>query len=388
MVTPSYAPVIGGTETCVRELGRAMRADGHIVDVLTTNMDVKWRPRWSTVASREEGGGHVLRWGACNPVASIRTAALNRLVGRDVDSFLVGRLQRLTMIHLMLRAGARRVTRQYEIVHCHDEADLTFPVAFRPDVMHLHTMSETFPLYCRAALARHLLRRSGRTWVANSQDSARRAAGLGIPKDRLAVVPNGVDTSVFTPGPEVAGPTDLLFVGRLVPRKGLDVLLGALRYVTTPVNLRVVGGTTDGRYAGTLLGAAGAVERSSPHRVHFLGPCAGPELLEQYRIAGVFVCPSLLEPFGIVALEAMSCQVPVIASKVDGLADVVEHDVTGLLFHPGNEQDLAAQLERLMNDEALRWRLGRAGREAAASRFTWQRAAEQLYQVYRVARLT
>src|SRR5207248_10523095 len=96
MATPSYAPILGGTETAVRELSLALRKRGHSVDILTINMDAKWHPRWTTVVA-EEQGGRVFRWGACNPTDWIHTERLNRLVGRNVDAFVVGRVQRLAM---------------------------------------------------------------------------------------------------------------------------------------------------------------------------------------------------------------------------------------------------------------------------------------------------
>ncbi|MCA1644672.1 MAG: glycosyltransferase family 4 protein, partial [Chloroflexi bacterium] len=377
----SYAPILGGTETAVRELSLALRKRGHTVDILTTNMDAKWQPRWTTVVN-DEDGGHVFRWGACNPAGWVRTEQLNRLIGRNFDSFVVGRLQHFAMVHLLLRGGTPRLARGYDVVHCHDEVDLTFAVALKPDVMHLHTLAEAAPVYERSSIARGILRRSARAWIANSRDSARRAITLGVHADSLTVVANGVDPDVFRPGLIPTSGNEVLFVGRIVPRKGLDVLLRALTHVQAPVNLRVVGTPSSERYAAVLRAAAADVERTSAHRIHFLGSRTGRQLVELYQQASVFVCPSLIEPFGIVALEAMSCEVAVLASRVDGLIEFVDNCATGLLCEPGDERGLAAQLERLLQDPALRRRLGRGGRERVISSFAWSGIAAQVERVY------
>lgn len=381
MATPSYRPIIGGTETCVRELSLALRRQGQTVDVLTVNMDAKWHPRWKTIISNEDGG-RVFRWGAWNPTGWIRTPLVNRLVGRHLDAFLIGRLQRLAMIHLVLRPGILALASNYDVVHCHDEVDLTLPLVTRPHVMHIHTMAETFHDYRASFPARCLLRRCARRWVANSLDSATKAVRLGVPANRVTTVVNGVDPQVFAPTNTHRNTNELLFVGRFVPRKGLSVLLAALEHVATPVTLRIVGWADDERYRQELQSAVAALNRAGPHRLHLLGPCTGQQLVSLYQNAAIFVCPSLIEPFGIVAVEAMSCATPVIASKVDGLTEVVEDGVTGLLFEPGDHHALAILIERLLRDDALRSRLGENGREKVLSSFTWDRAAAALRRVY------
>jgi glycosyltransferase involved in cell wall biosynthesis len=381
IATPSYAPVIGGTETAVRELTRSLRRRGHAADVLTLNMDAKWTPRWSIRVS-EEDGGRTIRWGACNPLHGLRTPVLNRLLKRHVDAFVVSRLQHLAMLHVVLRQGIRHLASQYDLVHCHDESDLVLPLVLQPHVMHLHTMSETLPVYSRQVVARRILTHCARAWIANSADSAAKGQQVGIPSRRLQVVPNGVDAEFFVPAASTQQREGILFVGRLVPRKGLDVLLDALKLVGQPLKLRVVGVPVEHEYEQHIRHAARAVERSAPHRVEFLGPQDPGSLRDLYQRAALVVCPSLIEPFGIVALEAMSCGATVVASRVDGLPEVVEDGESGVLVPPGNPAVLAVELERLLLDRELGITLGRQARARVLACFTWERVAALVERVY------
>lgn len=380
MATPSYAPVIGGTETAVRELTRALRKRGHTVDVLTFNMDAKWTPRWAIQVSHEDGG-RTLRWGAWNPLQYIRTPRLNRILGKHLDSFVVSRVQHLALVHVLVRRGARQVARGYDVVHCHDESDLSLAATLQPHLMHLHTMSESLPIYRRHKIARHLLTHCARRWVANSIDSAVKGAEVGIPAARMQVIPNGVDVDYFGPahGSQREG---VLFVGRLVPRKGLDLLLEALRRIATPTRLRVVGVPADATYLARIHSLAESIGRTTPHRVELLGPRGAQELRHLYQTSEVVVCPSRIEPFGIVALEAMSCATPVLASRVDGLQEIVGDETSGVLVAPGDLDALASQLGRLLGDAALRQKLGACARESVLHQYTWSRVAEQVEQVY------
>jgi len=385
MVTPSYVPILGGTETCVRELSVALRRRGHHVDVLTLNMDEKWKPR-PTTRIFDEDGGRVFRWGARNPIGAIRTPWLNRLTKRGVDSRLRGLLYGVMQTHFVPLGRIRELAKQYDIVHCHDEVDLVFPMLLHPHVMHLHTLADTFTAYRTSAVARYLFCRCAEYWVANSADSMKRAMKLGVPCNRINVVHNGVDPQVFGPRhSHNSSPPVILFVGRLSPRKGLKVLLDALDYLTVPATVQIVGGVADEEYERQVRERIHQITVRGVN-VHLCGPLSGAELVEAYRNADIFVCPSLIESFGIVVVEAMSCGVPVVASRVDGLLDIVEDGVNGLLFEPGNAQELAACIERLWGNADLRKELGQNARESVLTRFTWDHVGEQIERVYEFVR--
>jgi glycosyltransferase involved in cell wall biosynthesis len=120
-------------------------------------------------------------------------------------------------------------------------------------------------------------------------------------------------------------------------------------------------------------------------QVTFLGYVAFPALAAIYRAAEVVVVPSLYEPFGLVALEAMAAGRPVVAAEAGGLTEIVTEGATGLCVPPGDAGALAAALERVLSDGALAGRLARQGREHAVSGYSWSRVAELTRDCYRRA---
>jgi glycosyltransferase involved in cell wall biosynthesis len=96
----------------------------------------------------------------------------------------------------------------------------------------------------------------------------------------------------------------------------------------------------------------------------------------------IIAVPSRQEPFGIIALEAMACGIPVVASDVGGLRDTLEHEFTGLLVAPGSPVALGAALNRLLSDGELRRRLGTAGRDAVVQRFTVVHTLDRYHELY------
>jgi glycosyltransferase involved in cell wall biosynthesis len=96
----------------------------------------------------------------------------------------------------------------------------------------------------------------------------------------------------------------------------------------------------------------------------------------------VFVCPSVYEPFGLINLEAMACETPVVASAVGGILEVVEDGKTGLLVPPGHPDELAVALGRVLENPALGRSLGQAGRRRVEAQFSWASVAERTEHVY------
>jgi glycosyltransferase involved in cell wall biosynthesis len=125
-----------------------------------------------------------------------------------------------------------------------------------------------------------------------------------------------------------------------------------------------------------------AVELGVADRVEFRGPVPHDRVPALLRSADAVACVPWYEPFGIVALEAMACGVPVVATAVGGLMETVVDGVSGLLVPPMAPEALAASLRALLDDDALRSRLSAGGRARVVARFTWRRAAESLVDLY------
>lgn len=178
----------------------------------------------------------------------------------------------------------------------------------------------------------------------------------------------------------------LLFVGRLVERKGLTHLLDAVASLRgrRSVELDIVG---DGPLRAALEGRV--AELGLADAVRFRGFVSAEELAGRFADADAFVLPAVedakgdVEGLGVVLIEAQMHGLPVIASESGGIVDIVEHERTGLLVPPGDAPRLAGAIERLASDGPLRARLSAAGREHAATTFSWDAIIERLIAVYR-----
>jgi D-inositol-3-phosphate glycosyltransferase len=226
---------------------------------------------------------------------------------------------------------------------------------------------------------------------------------------RISMVPCGVDLNEFGPGDKARARRELglsdhefvvLQLGRMVPRKGVDNVIRAVAELgnrgdpaaarARPVRLLVVGGNSaepDERLTPeigrlrTIAGDCGVADR-----VSFTGQKQCAALRACYVAADVFVSTPWYEPFGITPLEAMACGTPVIGSDVGGIRYSVVDGVTGYLVPPRDPAALAERLALLRDNPALGAALGRAGIRRVRSRFTWERIARDLTEVYRAAR--
>lgn len=187
---------------------------------------------------------------------------------------------------------------------------------------------------------------------------------------RVEVIPNYVDTEAFSPHAEPlheAPDTDLVYVGRIHPQKNLPALLDAVERLPG-VTLRLIGA-----------GDASAMLRERPgltNRVHVHGPAAHADLPAVLRRARVFVLPSHYEGHPKTLIEAMACGMPIVASDVPGISNVIEHEATGVLTQPTHDA-LAQAITRLLGDDALRTRLGDAVRRVAVESYSLDRIVER-----------
>jgi D-inositol-3-phosphate glycosyltransferase len=224
-------------------------------------------------------------------------------------------------------------------------------------------------------------------------ERAHLAGHYGADPARIAVIPCGVDTELFTPGDPAAaraalGLDDrplLLYVGRIAPIKGLETLLDGmarLRGAGSRAHLCIVGGDADEPLNGheaELRARLGRLDLGDT--VTFVGAQPQERLRAWYVAAAATVLPSYYESFGMVALEAMACGSPVIASRVGGLQTTVRDRVTGVLVPDHDAAALADALARLLGDPDLCWRLGREGVRWAAQH-RWPCVAEAVCREY------
>jgi glycosyltransferase involved in cell wall biosynthesis len=224
--------------------------------------------------------------------------------------------------------------------------------------------------------------------IATCTDEVDELGAYGVTPDHVFVVPCGVNTADFrTDGPTSERgdePFRIITFGRLVPRKGVDTVIEALRHV--PGAELVVAGGPDRRFLGGDTEARRlmrlAEDQGVADRVSFVGRVAHDDMPSLIRSADVAVSVPWYEPFGIAPVEAMACGVPVIASAVGGHLDTVLDGVTGLHVPARRPAALAVLLRRLLADGALRRSLGAAAAEHVRDRYPWNRVAAETEAVY------
>jgi D-inositol-3-phosphate glycosyltransferase len=251
----------------------------------------------------------------------------------------------------------------------------------------------------RLEIEAQLVKHADHLMVSNRREKVQMVWTYGVPAEKISVIPCGVDPSLFRPRNPVESKAHLglpdkryiLFVGRIDPVKGIDTLLRAIKLVKgtrnamQDVHLLIIGGELDHTDAATdseinklkrLTGTLGIKDR-----VTFLGAQRQDQLPYFYAAADMCILPSRYESFGMVALEAMACGTPVIASKVGGLASFIQNELSGLLIPEEDEVALAEKILLLLTDPSFKDTLGGEARSRALE-FSWPVIAEQVLSLY------
>ena len=377
----------GGMNVYVRELSRELGRMGVGVDVFTRSQN----PTIPRVVEFTDGVRVIhLAAGPEQPMARER-------IHDHIDEFVDG------VESWRIAQGV-----DYDLVHAHYWLSGVVGLALRerwgvPVLQMFHTLARLKNRVARSAAdlepevrireETRVIAEVDRVVAANVVERADLARLYGATPSRIAVIPCGVDTELFRPRERdaaraalglPAGPL-LLYVGRLAPIKGLDTLLDALAQVRASgrrVQLLVVGGDADEPVNGH---EAHLRRRIAAHgleqTVRFIPAQPQNVLPAYYAAADVSLLPSYYESFGMVALEAMACGSPVIASRVGGLTTTVRDGVTGFLVPEGNVAALAERINALIDDPDLGWRMGMEGIRWAAEH-RWPCVAEAVCREY------
>ena len=229
---------------------------------------------------------------------------------------------------------------------------------------------------------------------------------FNVSPEKIHVIYNGIDTEEYkpvdpTPALKKYGlPEDrpfVLFVGRITRQKGIVHLVEAIKHMHEGYDVVLCAGAPDTKEIAAEMEAAVAEASEGRGGIHWIQKMVDKtDVIQLYSGAAVFCCPSIYEPFGIINLEAMACETPVVGSMVGGIPEVVVHDETGFLvpvaqqrespfapLHPADyAKDLAHAINRLMADPDKRERFAKAGRERAVEQFSWANIAGQTRDLY------
>lgn len=380
MIVPSYDPIVGGTETAVKNLVNGLNKNNVKVDVMTFNMDSKWNTKWQWETKQFKG------------FKLYRVPAINIFTVNFFDK-TVNITSLLFRFSVIPNLSFRKLLKKYDILHFHDDVDLTFPLfSFflnKPKVFQFHTLQETFNYYKKNLISKYILKRCADIFLGASKDTIKLANKLKI--DNVKILPNGVDITKFSPKLQVDSYNNLdthkdkliLFVGRFERRKGIHVLLKSLDLLKDSVTLAIIGPNRDDEYAKEVFLTINKQRNKGRHEILYLGALEHGEIIKWLHRSSVFVCPSLSEPFGIVNIEAMACGIPVIASNTGGIKDIIRNKKDGILVPVNNPEELANAIQFLLDNEEIRNKLGINGRKKVEMEYSLDSIANKLIKIYR-----
>ena len=212
------------------------------------------------------------------------------------------------------------------------------------------------------------------------------AIEFGIPKNKLHVIPMGIDVDGYskTPYKKNTETINILFVGRIARVRRIEILLRAVSKLSIPFRVTLVGGE-EKTASLSKWGYLGELEKlcetlNISDRVNFVGPVAPSELLTWYRKADIFVYPSLYENFGQPILEAAAAGLPIVSTPVGVATEIITDSETGFLV-TGEEQELAERITQLANND-LRLKMGNTVRKKVRNLYGWQGIIDQYMDLY------
>lgn len=370
----------GGMNVYLRKISQLLAERGVCVDVFTRN--------------HHAGGPELLELGPNARVIHL-SAGEPELSKEEVVPYLADYTSRLS------RFVAEEGT-AYDLVHSHYwlSGDVGADIAREWGVPHVVSYHSIGAQKQRAGgepesparlEAEARMAAADRVFASTAGEAEDIGALFGLPPERLHVVHGGVDTELFRPrdraaARRAAGIAEhervVLFVGRLEPFKGPDILVRALAEMRDASNVRLVlvGGSEEERSAAWLDRIAAGLGVGA--RVRWQPAIPQADLPDFYASADVCAVPSFHESFGLAALEAMACGTPVVAADVGALSSLVRDGETGRLVRGHEPRAFAAALEELLEDPERASRMGASAR-ARAREFTWSRSVDETLDGYR-----
>ncbi len=378
MLSWEYPPrVVGGIAHVVSELSRALASEGNEVEVITALEE--------NLPEMETGGG----------VTVHRVAPYH---GRPLNFFAWVHQLNLAMLEKGVRLCREK---RFDLVHAHD-----WLVAYAGrGLKHIFQIPLIASVHATEFGRNHGLHTDEQRYIGevewsltyeawkvicNSRYMRSEIEGVfNLPPDKIAIIPNGIRAEAFqvsAPDPAVrqrfaaAEEKVLFFIGRLVREKGVQVLLEALPKISERIpNLRlIIAG--EGPYAEEL--HRHTLNLGLDRRVTFAGYIDEETRNQLYALADLAVFPSLYEPFGLVALEAMAAQTPVVVSDTGGFAETVQHGVNGIRVAVENDFELAEQIGMLLAHPDAARRLAQKALQDVERHYSWFSIARQYEEIY------
>lgn len=367
LVSDWYYPKIGGVASHMHYLALKLREMGHEVAIVTNNRDT------GKEEELEKNRIELIKIpGVVSPIIEVNvsyslksTKELNEFLS-DFD--VVHSHHAFTPLALKAAKAGKNMNKATVLT--------THSISFAHESKLWEALGLTFPVFSKYLRYPHKIiavSKAAKAFIEHFTDTP------------IEVIPNGVDDKLFTPNWDkeelkaqfgIEGKV-VLYVSRMSYRKGPHVLLNAFSEIED-ATLVMVG-------SGELLPFLRAQAKflGIEDRVKFLGYVNSKMLPKIFGMADVFVLPSITaEAFGIVILEAMASGLPVVATNVGGIPEIIRESESGLLVSPGNELELRNAIEKLLLDDNLREWFGNNGREAVEEKYSWDKVAERIEKTY------
>jgi len=383
-VIPVFSDAFGGPVSVVRSISKELAKKHEVVVYTTTALDLKhdFNPK------EEEVNGY-------------RVIYFPRTFKPLCYSYLLGQLN----LSLSMAKAVRQNIKKFDIVHLHSWRQFPDIVVHHyakkygiPYILQVHgslpriMVKRTLKWIYDISFGSKLLKDTSKV-IALHRAEAEQYEAMGVPREKIAIIPNGIDLSGYAELPPKGSfkkkfniPEDkkiILYLGRIHKIKGIDFLVKAYAYLINEMKCRdailVIAGPDDGYLSEIkyLVQALGIL-----NSILFVGPLYGEDKLAAYIDSEVYVLPSRYEIWGMTVLEAYACGKPVVASKVGGLRDLVSNGETGLLFEPGNVKQLARNIFNLLNGNDVAKEMGLKGKNFVKENFTIEKVVERLERVY------
>jgi len=375
-IVTEFLPAMGGVERHVYEISKRLVERGHQVTILTSNL-LKERPftKFSTKPRVSMDGVDVRRFNAYQVLPLRAGIVMPDMIGK------------------LLKVEA-------DIVHAHGYGRYPVMVASiicksvrkTPLIITTHAIESPFGLPklikvgYNLVVGLHTLKSADRI-IAITRTEAFFLSGLGVAPEKISVIPNGIDLQLFFSFKDSAPPflegndtPYILFVGRIDEHKGLKYLVKAFPQVLREypdMKLILVGEDWGSKDELNRIATSVGIQK----QIIFTGKISQEYLLKAYSHAKLFVLPSLVEAFGIVLLEAMAFCLPVVATRVGGIPDVIKHGRNGFLVKPMDLKQLSNTILRLLRDQNLRESIARQNKEDV-KRYDWNCIVEEIESCY------
>ncbi len=362
-VATNFYPHIGGIENFCYGLSKKLAERGYDVEIITSRLDKNW-------PSIEEKEGFKI----------IRCPSLGNLLNVNPLTFIINKLIKAkpdvihTHSHMYFTSNQVALLKRFNnvpnLLHLHGNIDYSLP-------------KNDFKTYLFFQIKNKIYDRTLGKWTVQGADKIASVSKIdmknairlwNLDSDKVCWVPNAIDINSFK-GNKSNDNLNVVFIGRLEPWKGVHTFIEAARMllkVRDDVTFTLVGDGSLRNY----------VENISNDRIKVLGQVPYNQIPNILSNASVLVLPSYMEGLPTVILEALASEVPVVASNIGGIPEIVIDNETGFLFPTGNTKIFANRIMNLLDDENARNKMGRNGLDLVKKFYTWDKVVTRTEKIY------